>query len=292
MPATIKPFFPGRLNLGTRTRQGLQQFGLPQDDALTGRGGLPSGITAARPSGEGLPQNGDGQPIGDPFRNVEDILPPAGLPLQQGFGEIAESAQDPEAGVGAGESLFQIEIPEELRRQAEEGIGRAAGRAEFTLAGSEIAGEAGRAQRELRGQPFLQGASASGFARQRIRQVTLQKNKALQRLAIGIESKSEQVRRKALDELKAVEFLNEQLRRDFENMREREKLQAEARRQKFLLAERQFRATQPKPWWEQGAAIGLNVAASYITGGLTAGEDPGGEILGQGRGRGEEGGQA
>lgn len=279
MPATIKPFLdiPGRLtNLfpgtGTRTRaQGsrLSQFGLPQGDALTGRGGLPSGITAARPRGEALPQNGNGQPIGDPFRNVEDILPPIGRPPQQGFGEIPESAQAPETG--AGESLFQIEIPEELRRQAEEGIGRAAGRAEFTLAGSEIAGEAGRAQRELRGQPFLQGASASGFARQRIRQVTLQKNKALQRLAIGIESKSEQVRRQALDELKATEFLNEQLRRDFENMREREKLEAEVRRQRYEQALAQFQAQHPSAGQQIGgflASVIPSVAVSAATGGL------------------------
>ncbi len=290
MPPTIKPFFPGRLNLDTRTRQGLQQFRQPQDD---GRGGFLSGMTAARqvPGGETLPI--DTSARDNEIGGLRDILGGGGNGDDEtgGLRDIVDRLGDGEEG--AGESLFQIEIPEELRRQAEEGIGRAAGRAEFTLAGSEIAGEAGRAQRELRGQPFLQGASASGFAQQRVRQVTIQKNKALQRLAIGIESKSEQVRRQALDELKATEFLNEQIKRDFENRREQEKLQAEARRQRFLLAEQQFRATRAKPWWEQAIGFGLEVGPSLATGGITGGVTAAaGQVIGRERGPGEEGGQA
>ncbi len=278
MPPTIKPFFPGRLNLDTRTRQGLQQFRQPQDD---GRGGLPSGMTAARqlPGAETPPigtpdrtmqdilkdagfEGPDSETMGDPFRRVEDTLPPLG-----GNGDDLGDG----GNGGAGESLFQIEIPEELRRQAEEGIGREAGRAEFIGAGSEIAGEAGRAQRELRGQPFLQGASASGFAQQRVRQVTIQKNKALQRLAIGIESKSEQVRRQALDELKATEFLNEQIKRDFENRREQERLDAEVRRQRLEAALAQFQAQHPG-FEEQLASFFTSavpsIAISAATGGV------------------------
>ncbi len=289
MPATIKPFLD--IQTGTRARapgSRLSQFGLPQGGLrdIMGDGGngedgggrgLVGGISGfinrrlERLDGEG----GNGERRGlDDIGGLRDID-------RLGDGDDADGA----------ESLFQIEIPEELRRQAEEGIGRAAGRAEFTLGGSEIAAQAGRTQRELRGQPFLQGASASGFAQQRVRQVTIQKNKALQRLAIGIESKSEQVRRRALDELKAIEFQNEQLKRDFENMRERERLQAEARRQRFLLAERQFRATRPKPWWEQAVGFGLEVGPSLATGGITGGITAGaGQIVGRERPPGAEGG--
>lgn len=272
MPATIKPFLglPERLGnvrsgAGQRTGAPLSRLGPAQANVLPGRGERLPGLTTAR----SLPGGGDATGLGIDIGGA-DL---GGLSQLGRDGLIEGLGQNGEEG-DAGESLFQIEIPEELRRQAEEGIGREAGRAQFTLGGSEIAAQAGRTQRELRGQPFLQGASASGFAQQRIRQVTMQKNKALQRLAIGIESRSEQVRRRALDELKAVEFQNEQLKRDFENMRERERLQAEARRQRFLLAERQFRANRPRPWFEQAANIGLNVAASQVTGGITAGGGP------------------
>lgn len=138
---------------------------------------------------------------------------------------------------------FGTRISEDLLRQSREGLGREYGRASFILGGAPIAEEFNLAQRDVQARGALQSTSGSGFARQRVQELELGKQKALNKLRLGIEGQNEEARRAALDELSAIEEQNKQFQRGLENQRRLEQLQGAQRaaelQRGFTVAERE-----------------------------------------------------
>lgn len=185
-----------------------------------------------------------------------------------------DTITDPEDLTG---EAFQLDIPDWLRRVSEEGFGQGFLRSSQQLGGTPLSERTNVAARGLREQSFLQGVSGSGFAGDKIRQLNLDRDKALNQLQLGIASQNEATQRQALSQLKDIELFNEQVTQDFENLSETEKLNQLMRQFQLESATRQFESQFQSTGTQLGslgitAGLGLmGVPGMQIPGGITAG---------------------
>lgn len=222
----------------SREGQGFTQIPAPEDfdfggKPRTDRGGGRTGLG----DGEG---NGDGDDNG-------------------GFTRTPKEPFD--------EDPFQLDIPDWLRKASEQGFGQEFLRSSQQLGGTPLSEQTNIATRGLREQSFLQGVSGSGFAGDKIRQLELNRGKALQKLQLGIESQNEATKRQALSQLKNIELFNEQVQRDFANMSEIEKLNQLQRQFQLQSAQKQFES--------QFQSTGTQLAGLGFSGGLALAGVPG-----------------
>lgn len=161
------------------------------------------------------------------------------------------------------ETPFGVDVPDWLRQISEEGFGQGFLRSAEQLGGTPLSERTNIASRGLREQSFLQGVSGSGFAGDKIRQLELDRGKALSKLQLGIESQNEATKRGALAQLKDIELFNEQVQQDFANMSEIEKLNALQRQFQLQAAQQQFRAQHQSTGQQLGSlgvTAGLGIA--------------------------------
>jgi hypothetical protein len=125
---------------------------------------------------------------------------------------------------------FQVEIPDWLQRFSEEGYGAGFMRDVLQLGGTPLASKANVMQRQLAENPFLQGVSGSGFAQKQIESLGVEKSKQLSSLQLGAEQKNLGIQRGALARLRELERFNEQIERDWRNMNQMERFQAQQRK--------------------------------------------------------------
>lgn len=193
-----------------------------------------------------------------PLKDFDPIDPTTPVRDRHGMPEVPQPDLDPEEipdvpGDGEDFDDFKIEIPDWLKGFSQEGYGAEWMRGNLQMGGGKLASEANVMQRQLAANPFLQGASGSGFAGKKMQALDVEKSKQLSSLQLGVESKNLQVQRSSLDRLRELERFNAQIERDFTNMSETERLDALRRKYAYEAALKQYRAQNPSGGAQLGA---------------------------------------
>jgi len=188
-------------------------------------------------------------PIGDP-----GLLDDEDRDFNVGPGDFGPRGKQPPTS-GSGFEEFQVEIPDWLKRFSQEGMGAGFMHDVLQLGGTPIASKANIMQRQLAENPFLQGVSGSGFAGKRMHALDVEKGKQLSSLQLGAESKNLEIQRGALSRLRELERFNVQIERDFRNMSQIERLQAQQRKFQYEAALKAYQAQNPGAGMQIGAFL-------------------------------------
>jgi len=158
---------------------------------------------------------------------------------------------------------YQIETPDWLKTMSQEGYGKEMQRSGMILGGVPISEEANKTSRQIAGMPQMAGFSGSGFIIDQVKQLQLNKDKALEKLRLGIEGQNDYQKSQALDQLKSIEFMNKRMKEEWQNMTESERIAAQQRAWQIEQASARMKAENP-PWYEQLAGYGLQYGPTIL----------------------------